>query len=282
MKKLIVLVLFGLLIVAFSAPVYAQLDFKASGAIDVNYFYWRNVQDNAAIIGAGSNGPVNGSLGNGAFDKQAQYANTRGRLKFDAAMGKEVTGTFWFEIDATKWGEAETGKDKAGKFGGDAAAMEVKNLYIDFGMPYFGIPVPMSVRLGIQGFGPRSEIVGAVDGTGVSLGFKADPVTINPYWIHGIQGKDASADDTDVLGLIGTANIGKIKVGAYGLFYDMRTFPLNLGTLTYGADPSYKARMFWFGGYTEGPMGPVNVKADFALDYGKVKTFGAADAPFSV
>ena len=68
-----------------------------------------------ATSAAGATGPVNNFFGppvaymmpgnNQAFDKKMGYMENRGRLKFDAIMGKEMMGTFFFEIDSTRWGE---------------------------------------------------------------------------------------------------------------------------------------------------------------------------------
>ena len=112
------------------------------------------------------------------------------------------------------------------------------------------------------------------DGPGITLGFKADPVTISPFWFKASQSKDYAATDADVFGAQLIAKVDKLTLGAYGVFYDMRTYPLASVTLS-SADPSFKARMYWFGGYAQGRMGPINMKADFVMDKGKVKDFGA-------
>ena len=291
MKKCIGLILFGLLIVAFSAPVYAQLEFKASGMVDTNWMYYRNITNlngnpdsSAKGVQQIFGGPVvtdalapNG----GGFNKQTNWFNTRGLLKFDAAMGKDVSGTIYFEMDATRWGERQTGRNFAGLWQTDAAAVEVKNIYLDFGMPYFGIPVPMTVRVGLQPLAIRRELVTSNDGAGITLGFKADPVTISPFYFKMLHNAPdfAYSGDNDVYGIQGTAAIGKLTLGAYGVLYNMRTYPLSATTSPimsgYGANPDSTARFYWFGGYADGGVGPVNIKADFVYDYGKVKPWGA-------
>ncbi|MEI9477863.1 MAG: hypothetical protein WCO26_14975 [Deltaproteobacteria bacterium] len=277
MKKCIGLVLFGLLIVAFSAPVYAQFEWKVSGYLDTNFAYYKNVYSTGQIYGGYADTNGNTTLGN--MNKTGQYFNTRGRFKFDAAMGKDVTGTLFFEMDSTRWGEFTGGGNQVGKWKADQVGVEVKNLFIDFGIPYFGIPVPMTARLGIQPFVVRPDMAVNTEGTGITLGFKADPVTISPFWAKASHLKDYAAEDTDVFGTQLIAKIDKLTLGAYGVFYDMRTYPLGKSTTTITIDPSYKGRMFWFGGYADGKMGPMDMKADFVMDTGKVKTFGVASAP---
>jgi len=107
MKRLVVMVLFGLLIVALSAPVSAQVEWKSSGQIDANFMLYRNMYATGAhYLGKDDELDNNGAgYGNGGvssgMDDSSHYFNTRGRLKLDAAAGKQVSGTMYFEMDAT-------------------------------------------------------------------------------------------------------------------------------------------------------------------------------------
>src|SRR4030042_4021815 len=123
MRKLIVLSLVALLVLAFGSMAFGQdkkeepkLDFKASGFIDVISEYMMNVpQAGNSTSAGGGTGPGNTFFGppvnymmpayDKAFNKKMGYMETRGRLKFDAIMGKEMMGTFLFEIDSNRWGE---------------------------------------------------------------------------------------------------------------------------------------------------------------------------------
>jgi len=280
MKKRIGLILFGLMVVAIAAPVYAQFEWKVSGMIDSNWATFRNIEGSnpmAAVFGPPQSSS-NIQVDQAGFNKQGQFFNTRGRLKFDAIMGKDASGTIFFETDSSRWGETSTGANRDGVWRADNVGLEVKNLYMDFAIPYFGVPVPMTARVGVQPFAIREEFVTSSDGSGITLGFKADPVIISPFWARAAFNKDFASDSTDMYGVHAIANISKFKLGAYGVFYDMRTYPLNSGTFTYNVDNSFKARMFWFGGYGEGKVGPLMTKADFVMDKGSVKSFGASDA----
>jgi hypothetical protein len=283
MKKRLVLILFGLLIVAFSAPVYAQFEWKVSGYFDTNAFWYNNVYNTPQIYGAYRDSMKSGSPSvapnTQSLDKTGNYFNTRGRFKFDAVMGKEVSASMWFEMDSTKWGETGGGVNQSGKWQADQPDVEVKDLYLDFAVPYFGVPVPTTVRIGIQPLVARPEFAVNTDGTGITLGFKLDPVTISPYWAKASHYKDYANDDADVFGLNTITRVGKLAIGAWGVFYNMRTYPLSAvssGTFAAGVDPSYKAKMYWFGAYADGRVGPLDMKADLVMDYGKVEGFGAA------
>ena len=305
MKKFIVLILFGLMIVGFSAMAYAQkLEFKASGTIDFDTvwetnvpFYFGSVSVNQAghtglfqtwttpaFYTAGSAAPGHRT---GALDKSAAYTYARGVLRFDAIMSKELSGTIIFEIDALRSGQQTAGtltqasmRNNLGAWATDQAAVEVKNVYIDFGLPYFGIPVPMTVRVGALPFGVRPNMVVYTDGMGIVGGINADPVTIIPMWGKMLEGTDYAADDADMYGLHVNAKVGTFTVGGYGLNYNMNTYPLQYNSAAVGTpNPSYgiviagtqRADFWWLGAYVDGKAGPVNINFDFVYDRGTVE-----------
>jgi len=265
MKKFTVISLFGLLIIAFSAVSFAQekLDFRASGFIDEVTEYWRNVSGGNSS--AGIYDTMNSAIkpGGAAFNREAAYLESRSRLKFDAVYGKEVSGTIFFEMDGT-WGNADGTRNSFGYWSGDRAAVEVKNIYIDWS-PAF-IPVPTTMRVGLQGFNFRPYMLIGTDGMGLSTAFKIDPVTINPFWYKAAEGTNYVSDDTDVYGLHANVKISTITVGGYGLMYNMRGYPYDAMT----PSASYSAKMWWFGVYADGKLGPVNFNADVIYDDGNV------------
>jgi hypothetical protein len=146
-------------------------------------------------------------------------------------------------------------------------------MYIDVGLPYFGIPVPMNARVGIQPFGMRPHMFMITDGAGITGGIKIDPVTIGLYWAKALEGKDATADDVDVYGLSVAAKIGTITAGGYAFNFNMNTYPLTNVQSAYsvtGANQN-EANFWWLGLYMDGKLGPVNVNFDFVYDTGKVE-----------
>jgi hypothetical protein len=311
MKKLIVLSLVGVLILAFGAPGYGQapkLEFKASGFIDTQTFLEENVPQRNTSAGMYSVVNPNYSRGSGIFgigspgwNKTDSHWDGRARLKFDAVMGPSLSGTIFFEIDTFRWGGVFDAtniireKDNFGVWTTDRVAVEVKNIYIDVGLPYFGIPVPITVRVGAQPIGIRPEMFVYTDGTGVTAGLKIDPVLIAPIYAKALENLDFADDDVDVWGLHANAKIGTFTLGGYGLYYRMNTYPFFVsqpnatlaalvGTGIVNQVPgTNKSHMWWFGVYADGKAGPVYVNFDFVYDYGEVEernTFNIPDVRY--
>jgi hypothetical protein len=272
MKKFVALIL-GLSIVAFWGTVYAQkVDLSIKGNLDFGTFWYKNVSD------AGVEGPVIGGLpgdyrpGGGALDKDAAFAVSRARLQFDAAMGKEIKGTILFEIDSAHWGDTPSSgtRNSAGFWGADRAAVEVKNFYIDFAVPYFGVPVPMTVRVGVQPHATRSEVLVYTDGAGITAGFDMNPVDVELFWFKAVEGATANADDVDVYGAQGSWKFDGQTVGGHVQYYNMNTYPLNAAT-GYNVTPQNSAYCWWFGAYWDGKIGPTFWNVDAIYDYGSVE-----------
>jgi hypothetical protein len=320
MKKFIVLSLAGLLILAFGATAYAQapkLEFRASGFIDMQTFMGRNVPQymntpqavasswfstgfgtavgppvfygtvNPAFATTAGGGAGAG-IGGPGWNKKDSHWEARASLKFDAIMGPNLSGTIMFEIDTMRWGSTWAGYPGMGReannFGAwttDRTAVEVKNIYIDVGLPYFGIPVPITVRVGAQPIGVRPQILMTSDGMGVTAGIKIDPVLIAPIYAKPLEGNDFREDDCDVYGLHVNAKLGTLTVGGYGLFWRMNTYPFwTLTTTGLAGFPAAlnpilvgtnDAEMWWLGAYLDGKAGPVNINLDFVFDFGKVQ-----------
>lgn len=288
MKKFIVVGLIGLMVMAFSAIVYAQpkLEFKASGAMEATSFWFKNVAPGNPADGAittywaGPAGtapgggywhPSYGAASSGAWNKNQAFMEYRGVLRFDAIMGKELSGTFAFELDSTRWGDPAGDRGRLGFWTADRAGIEVKNMYIDVGLPYFGIPVPMTVRAGIQPMGVRPHMFAYTDGAGITGGIKIDPVLIGLHWFKAIEAKDATADDVDVYGVHVQAKLGTITAGGFWFYYNMNTYPFNTAVTAYGATATNRADFHWLGVFADGKLGPVNLNFDFVYDTGEVK-----------
>jgi hypothetical protein len=296
MKKFIVLGLFGLLIMAFSATAYAQpkLEFKVSGSFQATTWLYNNISPGlgsiTSMFNAGTGffppdpwlpwaGPI-GALNmgaTGAWNRTNSYWEYRGLIKFDMSMGKELTGTAYFEIDSTRWGDASPAgaqRQQTGFWTADRAAIEVKNLYIDAALPYFGIPAPMTLRVGIQPLGTRPHMFMATDGAGVTGGIKFDPVLIGLTYAKAWEGQDARAEDVDIYGGWINAKIGPVTPGFYVYNFNMNSYPIpNAAAATaYGTyNANNTANMWWLGLYLDGKLGPLDLKFDVVWDTGKVK-----------
>jgi hypothetical protein len=279
MKKFILLSFMGLLIMAFSTSVSA-MDFKASGFIDAQWFY--NVNATAANPAGGiyrampSNFYWNTGTGvkGPQLDRKVNYYESRARLKFDAIIDKNLSGTIYFEMDSSRWGDAAGSgaqRNGMGQWAADRAAVEVKNVYIDFGLPYIGIPVPMSFRVGLQPLSIRNNIFVYTDGMGITWNTKIDPVALQLMYFKPWEGRDSvSQDDVDVLGGHLTAKVGPLSAGGFAVYYNMNQYPFGT-VLPYGTAGDFKAKMWWFGLYADGKLGPVNINLDGIMDRGKVE-----------
>ncbi len=276
MRKYFWLMLIALLTVAFSATAYA-VDLKASGMFRVDSDLFRNV----AAPKKGIYGPIDSDFrpGGGAFDRDAAYMSSRARLKFDMVADKNLSGTVYLEMDSSTWGDKSGDRNRMGFWTADRAAVEVKNAYINFGLPYFGIPVPMTVRAGIQGLSLRSGLFYSADGAGVTLGMKPDPMNIQLYWFKPYEGNTATADDADIYAMHASVKIDKMTIGGWGAFLNMNAYPIPTAVPAYGTDAAAnRADMYWLGAYGEGKLGPANFKLDFAYDTGTVESKANAAA----
>ena len=301
MKKFTVIFLAGLLVLAFGATAYAaeavKLDFRASGSIDAQTHYSVNVpplNPNATPIYGSIPADYNTFRADGrptnALNRRVSYWDSRMSLRFDAVMGKELSGTLQFEIDAGRWGGGPTGvlgnmRDAGGVgyWSTDRTAIEIKYMYFDVGLPYFGIPVPMNLRVGAQPLAIRPWFFQATDGTGISGGIKIDPVNINPFYFKPKEGSDWAYDDVDVYGIQANAKLGTFTVGGYYLYYNMGSYPMWAASsatqfVAQGWYPAIapqingtqKAGFWWAGFYMDGKAGPVDIQLDAALERGKV------------
>jgi len=294
MKKFTVISLAALLILAFGATAFAaeavKLEFRASGSIDAQTHYSKNVPPlNAAATPIYNSipadyrafDPVSGSPTN-ATNHKVSYWDSRMSLRFDAVMGKELSGTLQFEIDSTRWGNAQggarpgTNAHAVGTWSTDQAAVEVKYMYFDVGLPYFGLPFPINVRAGAQPLAIRPWFFQATDGMGISGGIKIDPVNLNPFYFKPAEGVDWDSDDVEIWGLQANAKLGTFTIGGYGEWVDAKNYPI--GPQPYGVAPPIpyvkginNADFYWFGLYADGKAGPVNIQFDAAYDWGKVK-----------
>jgi hypothetical protein len=325
MKKLIVLFLAGLVILAFGATAYAQkLEFRASGFIDTQTFIGENVPQyqfaagiyqvvnpnfsidpvpSLQVLGLGPFGTKYTAFTSGVapvgWNKTNSDWEGRAHLKFDAVMGPSLSGTIYFEIDTFRWGTSfghgafnnaanyffygnGVGANEFGGWNTDKTAVEVKNVYMDVGLPYFGIPWPMTIRVGSQPIGIRPAMMLYSDGTGVTAGIKAGDVLINPIYAKAVSSPDFTHQDSDVWGLQVNTKVSTFQVGGYGLYYRMGSYPFfaqsatflvdnpGLLSLTPAIQGTQKSNMWWLGAYAAGKAGPVDFDFDFVYDFGKV------------
>lgn len=134
MKRLVTLVLAAGLVLSAASGAQA-IEFKASGQWLMGF----NAADGSL---------VNKTRGQGEKMKKANNedifsAGQRIRLQLDAIASESLSGTVFFEIGDTTWGQAKTG----GALGADQTIIEVKRAYIDWAVPN----TELKVRMGLQG-----------------------------------------------------------------------------------------------------------------------------------
>jgi hypothetical protein len=286
MKKFIGLILAGLLVLAFGTTVFAQapkLDFRASGFLQATTEWAKNVPPITGTTVFGANPSFNVPDKN-AWDKKYAYSDYRMHLQFDAVMGKELTGTVRFEIDSGRWGDTPAGyankiRDAGtmGQLRADSSSVEVKWVYLDVALPYFGIPVPMTLRIGQQGLAIRNKVFETEDAIGILGGIKLDPVLISPFWFKAVEGVDWNADDVDIWGMTANVKMGTFTLGGYGMYWNANSYPLFVtqtvvAPLSQIVTGTQTADFWWLGFYTDGKAGPLDINLDLAYMGGKVKS----------
>lgn len=281
MRNFILLIISGLLVITSGGSGYAQkIEFRASGFTDAASFLAKNVPYAydvptwvpyyawlSPIYGPSPLLDI-GTAGRGhAFNKERSLMQTRVRLKLDAIVDKSLSGTLFLEGDSGMWGESGTGRNNMGRWSADQAAVEIKNAYFDFGIP--GIPIPATLRVGLQPLNVRPAMVVYNDGMGVTGAVKIDPVNVSFQWFKQVENQDYSSDDTEVYGLGISTKIEAITIGGYGLYYNSNTYPIIPAAPSPTVD--YTADMWWLGAYVDGKMGPIGLNFDVVADTGVVE-----------
>lgn len=130
-RGLQVLLLAAGLVLAQAAPARA-VDFRVAGEWVMNFDY-------------GQNGNFTGGNGQTGYNgRQDEFdAKQRLRIQVDALVSEYLSGTVFFEIGDTTWGNARTG----GALGTDQTIIEVRRAYIDWTVPN----TQLKVRMGLQG-----------------------------------------------------------------------------------------------------------------------------------
>jgi hypothetical protein len=277
MKKFVFLSLIALLIMGITPAVYAQVDFKAYGSL-----YAGGVMEKNFSAGGGSiTSPfaLRPDGGNG-FDRTVNFYSSYANIFFEWNAGKEVKGVFNIETinylsgrNLTGYPAAQGTEFDTGLWDTRVGETRLRNAYIQFAVPYFGIPVPMTISAGVIPMNVRPAFTFAnTNGAGIQWDIKADPASFSFLWGKMAEGQTYAADDSDFYSLEGKFNAGPATVGGYIIFNNMKTYPI---TYTPAQSP-YQAALWWLGLYADGKMGPLNFNFDLAFDTGKVENRPAA------
>jgi len=166
----------------------------------------------------------------------------------------------YFEMDSNRWGEsAGTGAQRngMGQWGADRAAVEVKQVYINFTIP----TTPVDLRAGIIPHAIRPWFFWYNDGPGIEAMAKYENWAFTLGWGKQWEGNDWSWDDQDIW--YADVNFGweGWKFGGYLAYQDDQR-----------ADYDH---LYWIGLYADGKAGPIALQLDGAYDWGSNKIGGA-------
>ena len=136
MKKLMTLALAAAMMLGAATGANA-IDFKAKGQWIMSFDYGMH-GDFAKSKAARNSGYTNSKGNEDEFE-----ARQRVRLQLDAVASEALSGTVYFEIGDTTWGQNSSG----GALGADSTSVvELKNAYIDWMVPN----TDLKFRMGIQ------------------------------------------------------------------------------------------------------------------------------------
>lgn len=194
MKKLGILALAALMVVAFAMPASA-LENTFGG-------YWDSRMFN-----------INDTDGNDATaDDDDAWTTSRLRLYYTAGLNDNLKIVTKFEIDYV-WGgqvnEKIAAGGSAGALGADAVGeIELKNVYADYNLG------PVNVKMGTQGTALARGFMWDMDATGVVLSYSPmDMVTIPFIWVKGYEAAAAANGEDQDFDIYGIAPVFKIGEG---------------------------------------------------------------------
>lgn len=217
MKKLATLLIAAGLVFGATAPAANAIDFKAKGEWVMSFDY-------------GQNGGFTGGHGRTGYNQSEDEfeAKQRLRLQLDAVASENLSGTVFFEIGNTTWGDADNG----GALGADDTIVEVRRAYIDWMVPN----TELKVRMGLQGmaipsFTMKKSQVFEDDVAGITLSYQfTDNVAATVFWARPYndnytgyndgrnKSKDANfMDNVDVFGLTIPLTFDGFKVTPWGM-----------------------------------------------------------------
>jgi len=253
------------MVIVIAATAFAQpVEFKMSGFMDFVAATFRNEPSGNSPVGLGGLTGFEPDPNSGDSDHAGALADSRARLKFQANAGKTLSATIFLEMDSATWGDNNGTRNAMGYWNADRAAVEIKHAYFDVNFAQeWGTPFPTQMRFGVQPFAIRDALFFYVDGAGITLTMKPDPVNINVMWGKPSEEKVYHSDDSDVYAVDISGNIDGFKLGAHGTWFSSNGYPIR--------SSGSAADMYWVGGYADGKWAGFNFSADFIYDWGKVR-----------
>jgi hypothetical protein len=215
------MVLAVLVAIAIAVPAFA-VEFQYGGMYRLRFQGKNNVRD-----GLDTDKTVYNYRGE-RFDSDdaSLWIDQRLRLFFTFVASERLQLVTKWEVD-TQWGDAPSGGD----VGADSVNYEMKNVYLDFMIPY----TPTRARVGVQGFTPPGVGGWIVDDdfSMVRLTTPIDPVTIDIGYI-GARNEDVTDEGENIDDWL--LNIGYASGPFSGNLTFFYQYAHNNGTSTFFAD----------------------------------------------
>ncbi len=173
-------------------------------------------------------GKTNTNAAYGFDGKDSFEATQRIRLGVEAIASESLSGTVFFEMGNTTWGNSSEG----GALGTDGKIVEVKHAYIDWIVPN----TELKVRMGLQALGLPSYTTGTSqifvhDVAAVVLNNKFnDNVSVTAFWARPFNDNydqdsanhfgdsDNSLDNVDAFGLVVPMTFNNVKVTPWVMY----------------------------------------------------------------
>ncbi len=235
-----------------AAGVAGAIDFKAKGEWIMSFDY--GVGGNFMSKGRDGNDMYGNRRAAGHGSEDNFEARQRVRLQLDAVASENLSGTVFFEIGDTVWGQSNTLYGGGGTLGTDGVIVEVKRAYLDWIVP----GTDLRVRMGLQGwYLPGFTFGNAIlmeDGAGISAAYKFnDNVSLNAFWMRPYNDSPVNTptpgvaanflDNFDLFGLVLPLTFDGFKItpwvmgGAVGESYMRSDF--NFGTQILSGSKAY-------------------------------------------
>jgi hypothetical protein len=204
MKKRVVMLVALLAVVAIAVPAFA-LEFKYGGQYRLRWQSSDNVVDgggegfyldNSRNYMPGQTNRTPASVGTPARYYHAEgndnqnFMDQRFRMYFSFVASENLQVVSKFEIDNI-WGFGPDKFTSGGAVGADAIDIEVKNVYVDFNIPY----TPVRATLGIQGIALMTGWIIDDDFSSAKFSAKFDPITVTVGYVAGLNSDVTTAYD---------------------------------------------------------------------------------------
>jgi len=198
MKKHLVLLVAILAIVAITVPAFA-VEFKYGGMYRLRW------QSNDNVVDGTDN-----------FDDNQNYMDQRFRMYFSFVGSENLQVVTKWEVD-TLWGNSFDKFSTGGGVGADSINLEMKNVYLEFNVPY----TPVRSTLGVQGLTLLTGWMIDDDFSAAKFSAKFDPIRVTIGYIAAVNNDVTTTQENidDVFISLDYAE-GPFKASLVGLFQD--------------------------------------------------------------